>query len=119
MAAISVSSIKPAEQGTAVVTLAFTDEDEATVVPTSLSWQLMRVDDGSTVNERTFANCSFSGSTIVLSGDDLATFGLSDTGDRVLSVQGVYTSSAGSDLPLKGELSFTVEKLLGQIDIET
>ena len=115
MAAITISSTKPAEQGTAVITLAFTDEDEITVVPTSLAWQLMRI-DGTVINSRTFALETFTGTEIVLSGDDLAMFGSRDTGRRRFSVQGVYDSSAGSDLPLKAECEFIIDRLLGQVD---
>ena len=117
MAAITISTTKPAEQGTAVVTLAFTDEDGATVVPTGSAWQLMQT-DGTVVNSRTFALSTFSGTKVVLSGDDLAMFGSSDSGDRVFSVKGVYDSSAGSGLTIPAELSFRVQKLLGQADTE-
>lgn len=115
MAAITIDTTKPAELGTALVTLAYTDEGGNTVVPTSLAYQLMKT-DGTVVNSRTFAASTFSGTSIVLSGDDLAIFGSSDSGRRVLSVQGVYDSDAGSDLPLKAELRFTVQSLLGQTD---
>ena len=108
-------SVQPSEKGTAVVTLAFTDEDGSTIVPTSLAWQLMRV-DGTVVNSRTFAAETFTGTQIVLSGLDLAIFGSNDSGSRVLSIQGVYNSSAGSDLPLKGECKFVIDPLLGQVD---
>ena len=110
-----ITSVKPNEKGTAVVTLAFTDEDDNTVVPTSLQWQLMK-SDGTVINERTFANGSFTGTEIVLSGDDLAIFGSSDNSRRVLSIQGEYDSNAGSGLPLKGECKFVINKLLGQVD---
>ena len=118
MSAITISTTKPSEQGTAVITMAFTDEDAATVTPTSLAWQLMRSDNGTIINSRTFALGSFSGTEIVLQGDDLAAFGSSDTGGRLFSVQGVYDSSAGSNLPINAELSFSVDKLLGQADNE-
>ena len=108
-------SVQPSEKGTAIVTLAFTDEDGTTVVPTSLAWQLMR-SDGTVVNDRTFADGSFSGTEIVLSGNDLAMFGGSDSGHRVLSIQGVYDSDAGPDLPLKAECNFAIDRLLGQTD---
>lgn len=108
-------SVEPAEKGTAVATLVFTDEDGAATVPSDLAWQLMRP-DGTVINGRTFALGSFSGTTIVLSGDDLAMFGSTDTGYRVLSIQGVYDSDAGSDLPLKGECGFAIDRLLGQVD---
>jgi hypothetical protein len=110
-----ISSIKPAEKGTAVVTLAFTDEDGSTVVPTSLAYQLMK-SDGTVINNRTFALSTFTGTEIVLSGDDLAMYGSSDSGFRILSVQGVYDSTAGSDLPLKEECKFVIDQLVGQED---
>lgn len=108
--------IQPAEKGTAVVTLSFTDEDGNTVVPSSLAWQLMRT-DGTVVNNRTFANCSFTGNTIVLSGDDLAIFAGRDSGRRILSIQGSYDSNAGTGLPIKGECSFSISRLMGQADV--
>lgn len=109
-------SVTPSEKGTAIVTLAFTDEDGTTVVPTSLAWQLMRT-DGTVINSRTFALGSFAGTTVVLSGDDLAMFGATDRGVRVFSVQGVYDSDAGTGLPLKGECRFKIDALLGQADV--
>ncbi len=115
MAAITVSPEKPAEKGTAVITLAFVDEDGTTVVPTGLAWQLMKT-DGTVINGRTFAIGSFSGTEVVLSGDDLVIFGDSDSGYRVFSVQGVYDSDAGTDLPINAELKFAIDRLLGQVD---
>ena len=108
-------SIKPAEKGTAVVTLSFQDEDGNAVVPTSLAWQLMK-SDGTVINGRTFAAGSFTGTTIVLKDDDLAIWGSSDSGYRALSIKGVYTSSAGSNLSLTGECKFVIDRLLGQVD---
>ncbi len=110
-----ITDIEPNEKGTAIVTLAFTDEDGATVVPTSLTWQLQKL-DGTIINSCTFATKTFSGTSIVLSGDDLAIFGDTDSGQRVLSVQGVYSSDAGSDLPMKDECRFSIGRLLGQTD---
>lgn len=68
---MSIISIMPNEKGTAIVTLTFTNENGAVVVPISAAWQLMKT-DGSIVNGRAFADCSFSGTEIVLSGNDLA-----------------------------------------------
>lgn len=110
-----IKDIKPNEKGTAVVTLTFTDEDGVSVTPSSLEWQLMR-GDGTIINNRSFANGSFSGDTIVLSGDDLAVFGNRDNGSRVLSIQGEYDSSAGNGLQLKDECQFNIQRLLGQTD---
>lgn len=115
MTALSVDTTKPAELGTAVITMAFTDEDGNTVVPTSLEWQLMR-SDGTVINENTFSEGSFTGTTVVLSGNDLAYFGSSDNAKRIFSVQGVYDSNAGTDLPLNAELRFEIQPLTGQTD---
>src|SRR6056297_2747278 len=112
-------TIKPNELGTAIVEMSFTDEDDAAVTPTSLQWQLMKP-DGTVVNDREFVDNSFTALagevTVVLSGDDLAMFGASDSGRRVFSIQGVYDSTAGSGLPIKDEAVFVIQQLLGQTD---
>ena len=115
-------TVKPNELGTAVITMSFTDEDDAAVTPTSLQWQLMK-SDGTIVNDRAFADNAFTASageaTVILSGDDLAMFGDKDNGRRVFSIQGEYDSTAGVGLPLKDEVNFRVQKLLGQTDQES
>ena len=115
-------TIKPNEQGTAIITMAFTDEavPPNAVTPTGLQWQLMR-SGGTIVNSRTFANGSFTATagaaSITLTGDDLAMFGASDSGKRVFSIQGVYDSTAGTDLSITDEAEFSIQRLLGQIDL--
>ena len=109
-------SVKPNEKGTAIVTFTFTDEDGEAVVPATSAWQLMKT-DGTIINSRSFANCSFIGSEIVLSGDDLAIFGPSDSGVRIIAFQGTYDSSSGSGLRLNDEERFTIEKLVSQTDV--
>ena len=114
-------TVKPTEKGTAVIEMAFTDEavPPNAVTPTSLQWQLMKA-TGTIINSRTFALGSFTASagaaTVVLTGDDLAMFGTDDTGRRVFSIQGVYDSTAGTDLNITGEAVFFIEQLLGQTD---
>ena len=112
-------TVKPTEKGTAVIEMAFTDEDGTAVTPTGLQWQLMKA-TGTVINSRTFASGSFTATagaaTVVLTGDDLAMFGTSDTGRRVFSIQGVYDSTAGTGLHITGEAVFFVEQLLGQTD---
>lgn len=103
---------RPNERGTAVFTLAFTDEDGATVVPTASAWQLMKT-DGSIVNSRAFASCSFSGTTVVLSGDDLQLFA-SDDKKRIFAIEAVYNSTAGNNLPLVDEVQFKINPLISQ-----
>ena len=104
------------ELGTAVVTLTFTDEDGDTVIPTNLAWELRDLGTRVLINNRDFSSGSFSGNTLVLTGLDLALISAGDQGKRRLGVQGLYDSSAGTDLPLKGEFEFSICKLLTQGD---
>ena len=112
--------VQPNEQGTAVVTITPTDEDGEVLTIGQLTnpkWQLMKV-DGTIVNNRSFTNGSLSNLTFVLSGDDLAIDALSDTGERVISFQATYNSTVGSNLPLIGECTFTIAKILGQKNLD-
>ena len=106
-------STKPNERGTAIFTMTFTDENGDVVVPSSSAWQLMKT-DGTIVNNRDFANCSFSGTTVVLSGDDLQLFE-SDDKKRIFAIEASYDSTAGSNLPLVDEVQFKINPLLSQI----
>lgn len=112
-------SIKPTEKGTAVVTIS--PKDEAGVVLSvgdliSPQWQLMRI-DGTIVNERSFANSSpMSSLEIVLTGDDLAIFGVRESGRRIFSFQAQYDSDAGTGLYLTAEVEFTIQELKGQVN---
>ena len=108
-------STSPKEKGTAIVSVVFTDETGATITPTVAAWQLQRT-DGAIVNNRSFANCPITGTEIVLSGLDLAIFGISDNGVRIFSVQGLYDSDAGIDLPVNDEAKFKITRLMSQID---
>jgi len=112
-------SIKPSEKGTAVVTIYPVDEDGIALTFGQLNnpqWQLMKT-NGTVVNDRTFALSALTGLSWVISGDDLAIFGSRDSGNRVISFQAAYDSSAGTDLPLTAECVFTIDKLVGQTDI--
>lgn len=111
-------SVKPAEQGTAIVTISPTDEDDTAISFGDLSnpqWQLMRT-DGTVVNGRTFAASSMTSLEVVLSGDDLAMFGATDSGKRIFSFYAKYDSSAGSGFPLVAEGAFVIDKMTGQVD---
>jgi len=111
MSCLVESTVQPSEEGVGIITLSFTDEDNNVVVPTSLQWQLADK-NGAVINSRTFASGSFSGNTVVLSGNDLALQSVTDEGDRYFTVKGLYTSSAGTNLPLIGELKFTICSLV-------
>lgn len=111
-------TIEPAEKGTAVVTIAPTDEDGNALTIgqlTTPAWQLMK-SDGTIINNRSFANCALTALSWVLSGDDLAIFGSSDSGLRVLSFQARYDCTLGSNQPLNDECKFAIDKLVGQED---
>lgn len=114
MARSSIATITEhlAEEGTGVFTCAFKDEDGAGVTPSSATWTLTDT-AGAVINSRdAVVIASLAASVdIVLSGDDLAlSSGFSGSAEeRVLTVEFVYTSDAGSDLPGKGECRFFID----------
>jgi hypothetical protein len=112
-------SVQPNEKGTAKVTITPTDEDENTLEFADLTdpvWQLMK-EDGTVVNNRTFANCTMTSLSFILSGDDLVMFGSGDSGLRYLSFHATYDSTLGNDLPLVAEATFIITAVLGQTDV--
>ncbi len=110
--------VTPTEKGTAVVEMTFTDEDENLVTPTELQWQLM-LPDKTIVNNRTFILNPFIAidgvAVVALTKDDLAV--INGNKKRVFSLQGVYDSDAGNDLAITDEISFSIRKLVGQVDV--
>ena len=110
MAAIILSD-HATERSTYVVDVAFRDEDGAAVVPTSAVWTL--TDDlGTAINEREDEAITPAASVaIVLSGADLAVAGAVAV-TRILTVEAVYTSDLGADLPLKQEIRFVIDPLV-------
>jgi hypothetical protein len=115
-------TVEPFEQGTAIVTITLTDEASTALVFTDLTnpqWQLMK-ESGSVVNNRTFALSSMTSLQFVLSGDDLAIFGTSDRGNRVISFQADYDGSLDDGTTFTGtviaEGKFNIQKVLGQVD---
>ena len=113
---MSSITIKPNEKGTAIVTMTFMNEDGDAVVPKTKTWQLM-LTDGSVINNRSFANGSFSGTEITLSGLDLAVHTAETRSVRIFAFQGTYDSDAGNDLPLHDEVRFAIERLVSQVDV--
>ena len=104
-------STEPNEKGTAVFTVTFTDEDGATVVPTEAAWQLSKT-NGDIVNSRSFDNCTFTGSTVVLTGDDLQLFS-SDNRYRIFAVQATYDGTV-DDMQITDEVRFKINNLISQ-----
>jgi len=114
MARSSIATISEhlAEEGTGVFTCAFKDETGAGVTPSSANWTLTDT-SGTVINSRDAVTISSLAASVdvVLSGDDLAlSSGFSGTAEeRVLTVEYVYDSDAGSDLPGKGECHFFID----------
>ena len=111
-----------AEKGTAIVTISPVDDNGTALTfaqLTSPEWQLMNT-DGTVINERTFANSAMVSLQFVLSGDDLAIFGESDRGNRVLSFSAQYTGTLDDSTSFTGnivaECVFNVFRVLGQVD---
>lgn len=100
------------EESTYAITISFTDDTGAAVVPTSATWTLTDA-QGTVVNSRSAVTISSlaASKTIVLSANDLSLAGYFGK-DRILTVEAVYTSSLGSGLPMKQEVRFTITDLL-------
>ena len=111
-----------AEKGTAIVTVSPVDDNGTALTFAQLTnpeWQLMNT-DGTVINDRTFANTTMTSLQFVLSGDDLAIFGDSDRGNRVLSFSAQYTGTLDDSTTFAGNIVaegvFNVFRVLGQID---
>jgi len=111
-----------AEKGTAIVTVSPVDDNGIALTfaqITNPEWQLMNT-DGTVINDRTFANSAMTSLQFVLSGDDLAIFGDSDRGNRVLSFSAQYTGTLDDSTSFTGNIVaegvFNVFRVLGQVD---
>ena len=111
-----------AEKGTAIVTISPVDDNGTSLTfaqLTSPEWQLMNT-DGTVINDRTFENSAMASLQFVLSGDDLAIFGDSDRGNRVLSFSAQYTGTLDDSTSFIGNIVaegvFNVFRVLGQVD---
>lgn len=107
-------TVKAAERSTYIVSAAFTDDEGVEVTPDSITWTLTD-DDGSVINSRLNVAVAMTASSIdiVLSGSDLA-LQLNESGDviRVLKISAVYTSDAGSNLPLIDDARFILQDIV-------
>lgn len=102
------------EKSTLIVTAAFADEDGGDVIPSSITWTLTD-SAGIVINSREDVEVASPAASvdIVLSGDDLALqTGESGSVLRVLTVESIYDSGAGSDLPLKDSVKFLLNDLV-------
>jgi hypothetical protein len=90
----------------------FYDEHGSAATPKSANWTLTDA-GGSIVNSRN--NVSFSPlsstCTAVLWGADTTLFGANDSGQRVFTVEAIYDSDIGINLPINDEARFEIERL--------
>jgi len=101
---------KPAEEGTAVITASFTDHNDDAVSPNAgtLTWTLTDT-NGTVINSRSdVAITSAASATIVLSGDDLAITRTTGA-KRIITLEGLYNSTVGNNLPIKVQGIFNIE----------
>lgn len=109
---ITTATTKAVEQSTYVITVAFKDEEGDAVVPDSpVLWTLV-TKAGEVVNNREQQEIAAASSVnIVLQGDDLNILFGADEEDRSLVVETTYSSSLGSNLPIKEQFDFKVINL--------
>lgn len=107
----SILTTTATEQSTYVVSVAFTDETGASVVPSAVAWTLSDV-EGNVVNSRSAVSVTPAASIkIVLSGDDLAVN--STAGNiRKLYIAATYNSSNGIGLLFKDEATINIDELV-------
>jgi len=102
------------EKSTYVVTCVMTDSTGAAVIPSSITWTLSK-DADTIINDRENVEVSVPASTIkiVLSGNDLAVLPSENNTsvERILTVNAVYDSDLGSNLPIKDSAKFWIENI--------
>lgn len=100
------------EEGTFVISLTFTDEDDNGVVCDSLNWTLSDM-DGNVLNGRSAVSITPSATTesIVLSGTDLTMIS-GQTHMRMITLQWTYSSTYGTNLPQNDQATFIIDDLL-------
>lgn len=97
------------DRSTFVVSASFLDEAGTATVPTTLTWTLT-TDENVVINSRSAVSITPASSVnIVLSGNDLR---YADGARRVLTIEGTYTSSLGSGLPIRDQVTFQIDDLL-------
>lgn len=115
-------TVKATEKSTYVITATFTDEDDAAVVPTAITWTLSDV-GGDIINSRDgidfevdnglgAAGTLASTVSIILTGDDLQMLGERPTEIRRFLLEATYDSSLGNGLNLRGACQFEINNLV-------
>ena len=119
--AIQVLNTKPNEKGTAVITVVPKDQSDTTLTFAQLTnpqWQMITA-KGTIVDGCSFDDSSLTALTWVISGDQLALFGTSDTGIRRITFKATYDSDLGNALPIHDECQFEIDPCDGIINSET
>ena len=103
------------EESTALFSMTFTDEEDVTIQAsdiTSLNWTLSDT-EGNIINERSAVAIvsPTNPQEILLQGYDLIISG-SENEQRVLTIEGTYNSTNGSNLPIKDQVRFWIDNLV-------
>lgn len=100
----------PQEGSTIVITVEFLDEEGTAYIPKSCFWTL--TDKlGNIINgkDRVIALVTATSHKFVIYGDDLLCV---DTKYRLFTIEGVYDSINGYDLPYRQDASFTIADMV-------
>lgn len=98
------------EEGAYSIALTFKDEAGTALIPTTLTWTLTD-EAGTVINSRTAVSLTPAATTkVVMSGNDLT---VTDTKKRrrIVTLNGTYTSTYGTGLPLTEEIRFTIRDM--------
>jgi len=104
------------EKSSGSVTVTFKARDGAAVPPTAITWTLTTSDGATVINSREQIAVPSPAASIeiLLSGDDLALLS-TEQGNRAvvrrLTIEAVYDSDLGTDIPLRDDKLFTVRNL--------
>lgn len=100
------------EKSTFVITAAFTDAAGSAVTPNTIVYTLTDI-NGTVINSKSSVSVTPDTSVdIVLSGDDLAMqSGESVIAERLLTIEAVYDSTEGTNMPLNAEVHFYIDDL--------
>lgn len=103
------------EESSGSIIIRFRDRDDQPVQPTSATWTLTET-DGTVINNREDVSIGTPATQeeILISGDDLAlSSGFSGKAEeKIFTVEAVYDSDLGSDLPLNEQCTFYVDALV-------
>lgn len=99
------------EEGAYSIALTFKDESGTALIPTTLTWTLTD-EEGTVINSRSAVSLTPAATTnVVMYGADLS---VTDTKKRrrIVTINGTYTSTYGTGLPLTEEIRFSIRDML-------